>query len=287
MKNLFLHILIAASLTLMSLVFIRFGGFFAVSLLIIVPMPLLLMGLMNGILPASLGMSLVALTLSIFLPQSTLVYVFAFALPSLVLIFLVFTGSIGRLALLFPFFMAVTTSLFILYAFGFEASALNTQLSNDLDKIFATPMGAEYADLKSFLIAALPPSTLFFWTAMLLISFYLANRVVKRLVQIPTPDLATLRLPRLASALLGLAFLISYLSPSVFINLFIAAFSLSFILQALAVLHFIARGKAWRLPFLVLFYALSLSVLSGVSQLALILFGLADVIFNFRNLKDK
>jgi predicted membrane protein len=99
-------------------------------------------------------------------------------------------------------------------------------------------------------------------------------------------DLATLKLPRIAAGALGLAYLGSFFSASLHINMLAAALSVGFILQALAVLHFITRGKKWRTPFLVVFYIASTFVLGGISHIALLLFGLADVIFNFRNLKD-
>jgi hypothetical protein len=131
---------------------------------------------------------------------------------------------------------------------------------------------------------ALPPTAAVFTTATNMLNLWLAGRIVRisgRLNR-PPSDLSTMRFPVYAPALIGVAFVASFLPGMVghFGVVVTASMLLAYAILGLAVMHAITRGMKSR-PFALggLYAAV---IIFGWPMLFLSMLGLADTAFDLR-----
>jgi hypothetical protein len=138
--------------------------------------------------------------------------------------------------------------------------------------------------LLDIMVAVLPPTAAVFTTAVNMFNLWLASRIVRisgRLHRPPT-DLSAMRFPPYALALVGAAFVASFLPGMVgqFGVVVTSTMLLAYALLGLAVMHAITRGMNSR-PFALggLYAAV---IIFGWPMLLLSMLGLADSAFNLR-----
>jgi hypothetical protein len=146
------------------------------------------------------------------------------------------------------------------------------------------PSGADHGRLLDVMVAVLPPTAAVFTTAVNMFNLWLASRVTRisgRLHR-PVSDLAAMRFPAYAPALIGAAFVASFLPGMVgqFGVVLTATMLLAYALLGLAVMHAITRGMNAR-PFALggLYAAV---IIFGWPMLLLSMLGLADTALDLR-----
>jgi hypothetical protein len=146
------------------------------------------------------------------------------------------------------------------------------------------PRESDRGRLLDIMVAVLPPTAAVFTTAVNMLNLWLASRIVRisgRLHRPPT-DLSAMRFPPYAPALIGAAFVASFLPGMVgqFGVVVTATMLLAYALLGLAVMHAITRGMNSR-PFALggLYAAV---IIFGWPMLLLSMLGLADTAFNLR-----
>ncbi len=183
----------------------------------------------------------------------------------------------------------------ILY-FGTDEASFRASLKSFLERVFRSaerigadsplplPSSADSGRVIEFMVALLPPTAAVFTTATNMLNLWLASRVVRisgRLHR-PPSDLSAMRFPVYAPALIGGAFVASFL-PGLFGHFGVvvtASMMLAYAILGLAVMHAITRGMNSR-PFALggLYAAV---VIFGWPMLLLSMLGLADTAFDLR-----
>ena len=118
---------------------------------------------------------------------------------------------------------------------------------------------------------------------LLVVNLWVAARIAQlsNLLPVPWPDIpASLRVPRLLAILLAVALGLSFAGgPVGMIGVIVSgALLMAFLLQGLAVVHALTRGKSFRLPLLIIVY---LTLIWTVALYALL--GLVDAALAFRD----
>ncbi|AMN42929.1 DUF2232 domain-containing protein [Rhodoplanes sp. Z2-YC6860] len=179
--------------------------------------------------------------------------------------------------------------------FGTDEPSFRASLRGFLDRMLgaAERMGADAIPLPresdrvrllDIMVAVLPPTAAVFTAAVNMFNLWLASRIVRisgRLHR-PPSDLSAMRFPPYAPALIGAAFVASFLPGMVgqFGVVVTATMLLAYALLGLAVMHAITRGMNSR-PFALggLYAAV---IVFGWPMLLLSALGLADTAFNLR-----
>ena len=180
--------------------------------------------------------------------------------------------------------------------FGTDEASFRASLRSFLERMSRTaggvasdasaplPSSADSSRIIDFLIAALPPIAAVLTTATNMFNLWLASRIVRisgRLNR-PPADLAAMRFPFYAPALIGLAVVASFLPGLVgsFGAVLTASMLLAYAVLGLAVMHAITRGMSSR-PFALggLYAAL---IVFGWPMLLLSMLGLAETAFDLR-----
>jgi hypothetical protein len=173
---------------------------------------------------------------------------------------------------------------------GADAETFRTSLRSGLERIIArgeaTPADrASLPDrLLDFLVAALPPAAAVLTTITDLVNLWLAERIARisgRLCR-PPSELSAMRFPPYAPALVGIAFVATFLPgmASISAGVLTASLMMAYAVLGFAVLHSVTRGMASR-PF-TLGGAYAVVLMLGWPVLALSMLGLADTAFDFR-----
>jgi hypothetical protein len=146
------------------------------------------------------------------------------------------------------------------------------------------PRESDRGRLLDIMVAVLPPTAAVFTTAVNMFNLWLASRIVRisgRLHR-PASDLSAMRFPPYAPALIGAAFVASFLPGMVgqFGVVVTATMLLAYALLGLAVMHAVTRGMNSR-PFALggLYAAV---IIFGWPMLLLSMLGLADTAFDLR-----
>ena len=192
---------------------------------------------------------------------------------------------------------AVISALIVIAAianFGTDEETFRTALRSGLERMLRLQGRGTGADrtsvlpnmgrLVDFLVVALPPAAAILTTITNVVNLWLASRIVRvsgRLRR-PSPDLAGMRFPAYAPALIAAAVAGSFLSGLLGIASGVLAASLlmAYAILGFAVLHAITRGMDSRLFVLGGIYA-AVAIL-GWPVLVMTLLGLADTAFDLR-----
>jgi hypothetical protein len=148
---------------------------------------------------------------------------------------------------------------------------------------FPAPSDEQLAALAEFALAALPAAFAAYWVAIFTLNLYLAGRVARASGRLGRdwPDLAALAYPRGFPLLLALALPASFAPGAMGIagTSFTGGLLFAYLVAGLALMHFIARGRA---PWLLWFVYAALIVFGPYAALALTIGGLLDPIFDLR-----
>jgi hypothetical protein len=180
--------------------------------------------------------------------------------------------------------------------FGTDEASFRASLKSFLERVFRSaerlgadtpvplPPSIDSGRVIDLMVVALPPTAAVFTTATNMLNLWLAGRIVRisgRLNR-PPSDLSTMRFPVYAPALIGVAFVASFLPGMVghFGVVVTASMLLAYAILGLAVMHAITRGMKSR-PFALggLYAAV---IIFGWPMLFLSMLGLADTAFDLR-----
>ncbi len=271
------------------------GFALAIAVGVIAPLPLLIVALGLGELFAAAAAAAGAVLIGILIdPMAAGVFLLSVAAPSLVLGFMGRRPALGEPGLLL-LTIAVCAILAAWVTVGFLAlkySSLDAALEDMVTQLLplaksmieATDIlsnGVDARDFTRWVVLAMTPAAAGWGVAALCLNLYLAGRVssISGLLPRPWPDIpATLRLPRMTFALMGVA-LAACLIPGVARLLAataLAALLIAFAVQGLATLHAVTRGRPSRPAVLIGFYMLSFALFPWPIVLAAGL-GLTDV----------
>lgn len=149
---------------------------------------------------------------------------------------------------------------------------------------FALPDGMDSAGLAGVLATLMPPAAAGSWTLMMAINYWLARRVTlaSGISNRPMAPFRELMLPRAAGLALGGFLVLTFLPGLLGLagTLFVAAFSVAFMIQGLSYLHHATHGRNAQGPVLFIVYAAL--VLFGWPGVILIFVGLFDIFFDLR-----
>lgn len=149
---------------------------------------------------------------------------------------------------------------------------------------FALPEGMDSANLAGVLATLMPPAAAGSWTLMMAVNYWLARRVTlaSGASQRPITPFRELRMPRVAGLALGGFLVLTFLPGLIGLagTLFVAAFSVAFMIQGLSYLHHATHGWSSQGPVLFIVYAAL--VLFGWPGVVLIFVGLFDTFFDIR-----
>jgi hypothetical protein len=156
------------------------------------------------------------------------------------------------------------------------------------------PTGVDVRSLARATVLAAAPMVAGSSLVMLMFNLWLAGRVAQLSGQLsrPWPDIAwELRLPRIYLLVFGLAAAIGpYFGglPGLIVIIVAAALGVAYALVGLAVAHYLLRGSSFRIPLLIVIYlGLVVPVTWLVFLLALVVAGILDTAFSFRDRKKK
>lgn len=172
---------------------------------------------------------------------------------------------------------------------GTDAEGFRTALRSGLERMIArgetaSPERSISERLLDFLVAALPPAAAVLTTITNLVNLWLAERVarISGRLRRPPSQLSAMRFPPYAPALLGAAFLVTFLPglPGLGSTVLTASLLMAYAVLGFAVLHAVTRGMNSR-PF-TLGGAYAAVLVFGWPMLALSMLGLADTAFDLR-----
>jgi len=277
-------------------------------LFVLTPLALFLAGLGLGPLAAIVaGAAGTLLVLVAGTPLGALVFAGSQAVPVIILIYLaalhrdapdgtVEWYPVGRLVIAAALVAGAFAALTLLLLGG-DIDALRTALrdmlqtfvANELPKMPDAPtLGpAEIDEAASIALALLPAASAISSMSSLLLNFWLAGRITLasgRLAR-PWPDLPAMVYPPVTPLLLALAAGIGFLVglPGMIAAGFAGALFFAYVLLGLAVVHYVTRGRPWRVFALWALYG-ALFIMNTVASLAIALLGLAEAIWPMRKL---
>ncbi len=282
-------------------------------LFLITPLPLLLAGLGWGPRAALIAGVAGALLLTLAGPMVAAVFALSQAVPAAVLSYLTMLNREGdapgdpaparewyppgRLVIWAAILAAVPAVVWSLIADA-NSTEIKAALASGLEAAFKNgaveaPGGGPWtpeaiASFSAKLYAALPGGSAVAWMSGLLLTLWLAGRIMRASGQLmrPWPDLATLQFPKstgLAFAAITLAAVLLDGPGGIAGRAFLGAFLLAYLLMGLAILHFITRGSNWR-PFALGGLYGALLFVNGLAAIPIVLLGLSD---NFVNLRRR
>jgi hypothetical protein len=149
-----------------------------------------------------------------------------------------------------------------------------------------TPLDAEsVAQISAIIYAALPGGSAIAWMSGLLLTLWLAGRIMLASGQLtrPWPDLSAMEFPPGTALVFAIALGAAFLAgpAGLIARAFLGAFLLAYVLLGLCVLHYTTRGSKWR-PFILWGVYITLLILSAYVAIPLALIGLSDRFLNFR-----
>jgi len=281
-------------------------------LFLLTPLALFLAGLGLGPLAAVVaGAAGATLVLVAGTPLGALVFAVSQALPVIILTYLASlhrqSGDgttewypVGRLVIAAALIAGAFASLTLLLL-GADTEALRAALremlqafvDSELPNIpseMPTPrLGpAEIDEATAIALALLPAASAISSMGSYLFNLWLAGRITlaSGRLERPWPDLAAIVYPPVTPLLLALATGAGFLAglPGMMAAGFAGALFFAYVLLGLAVVHYVTRGRPWRVFALWALYA-SLFVMNTVASLAIALLGLAEAIWPMRKLK--
>ncbi|MGJ4938996.1 DUF2232 domain-containing protein [Bradyrhizobium sp. HKCCYLS1011] len=195
---------------------------------------------------------------------------------------------IGRI-LLWIAAVATLTTFAALLTLGTDAATITSTLHRALSRILSasdSPVSADTEQWIDTLINVAPAAAALFATATLTLNLWLAAKIAATsgLLRRPWPDLRTVALPPLTVAALFAAIGLSFAGGLVAILAVITASTLlmAYALTGLAVLHTLSLRWSSRPLWLGLSYALILTPVWPMLFCAMVMLGLADLVFGLR-----
>lgn len=172
---------------------------------------------------------------------------------------------------------------------GPDIETLKVTVRKLIDEVFKAQIEAvnggkqlgeeELAKLTDVGLYLLPAATALSWMSTILLNLWLAGRITAASgkLQRPWPDIAAMRFPRLAPAVLALSTAATFLTgyPALAAAAISGAFYFAYVLMGLAVIHYITRGQPWR-PFVLWALYGALFILNTGVSLVIAILGLAD-----------
>jgi hypothetical protein len=277
-------------------------------LFVLTPLALFLAGLGLGPVAAVVaGVAGTSLVLVAGSPIAALVFAISQAVPVIVLTYLASlhrqTDSgvtewypVGRLviaaALIAGVFACMTLALL-----GGDVEALRSALREMLQAFVNTELPkmpdapklgpAEIEEATSIALALLPAASAISSMSSLLFNLWLAGRITlaSGRLQRPWPDIPAMLFPPATPLLLAVSTGIGFLAglPGMLAAGFAGPLFFAYVLLGLAVVHYITRGRPWRIFALWALYG-SLFVMNTIASLAIALLGLAEAIWPMRKL---
>ncbi len=142
---------------------------------------------------------------------------------------------------------------------------------------------AQVETLTEFLLAVLPAALSAYWLAIFTLNLYLAGRIARASGRLGRdwPDLAQLAYPAIFPILTVAAFATSFASGALGVvgTSLSGALLVAYLLAGLALMHFVARGRA---PWLLWFVYGALILLGPYAALALTVAGLIEPVINLK-----
>lgn len=189
---------------------------------------------------------------------------------------------------------AVPAALWSLLA-DLESERLKEALAAALTEAFksgsvtgpgGTPLGAEeIATISAIVYAALPSGSAIAWMGGLLLTLWLAGRIMLASGQLsrPWPDLSAMEFPSVTALVFVATLLASFLDgpAGIAARALAGALMFAYVLLGLSVIHYITRGNTWR-SFILWGLYFTLMVLSVYAAVPLAIIGLSDRILNLR-----
>jgi Predicted membrane protein (DUF2232) len=274
-------------------------------LLLLTPLPSLLAGIGWGWMPAAAGAAVGALVMVVVASTSFAAgYFLALGLPVVLIAYLAYLNRPHPQAAAAVEWFPAGSLLAGVALYGGALPVLVLPMLGGSYDILRAPLSAfvhalvanaaadfglaaaseqQTAALAEIALAALPAAFAAYWVAIFTLNLYLAGRVARASGRLGRdwPDLAALAYPRGFSLLLALALLASFAPGAMGIagTSFTGGLLFAYLVAGLALMHFIARGRA---PWLLWFVYTSLIVFGPYAALALTLGGLLDPIFNLK-----
>src|SRR5262245_20277965 len=279
----------------------RGSPWLSVLLPLLTPLPTLLAGLGWGWMSAAAGAATGALVMAIAVGASAAVgYFLGFGLPAAIIAYLANLSRpdpqdpgrrewypAGRLVAGVALYGGALPIL-ALPALGGSYEFVRAPMSEVLKRLstrapdlgFKPFTDAQIEALAEFIVVVLPATLAAYWVAIVALNLYLAGRIARASGQLGRdwPDLAALAYPRGFPLLVALAFAASFAPGAVGVAgaSFSGALLVAYFIAGLALMHFIARGRApWILWFvyacLILFppYAAAALMVGGLLEPAL------------------
>jgi len=273
-------------------------------LLLLTPLPSLLSGLGWGWLPAAAGAVAGALVMAGGAsPSFAIGYFLALGLPAALACYLAYLSRpqqddantvewypVGRLvAALSLYGGALPVAVLPLIGGSYEGlrapmREFFRRLSTRAPELGLQPLNDHQIEaLSEFIIAALPGALAAYWLAIFVLNLYLAARIARASGRLGRdwPDLPALSFPAGFPLLLAFALAASFFPgiPGVAGTSFTGALLLAYLIAGLALIHFIARGRA---PWILWFVYAALLLFEPYTAVALTLGGLLEPALKLR-----
>ena len=193
----------------------------------------------------------------------------------------------------------VAIAIYVSSAYGgldIGLDRLSAEIAPNVEKLIGSkmqlPSGLDARGLGRAIILAAAPVIAGSGLVMLMINLWLAGRVAQLSAPSRTwPDIAwELRLPRIYLLVFGVSSAVGpYLGglPGLIVIIVAVTLGVAFALIGLAVTHYLTRGSSFRISLLILIYlGLAFPVTWVVFLLALVVAGILDAAFSFRDRKQ-
>jgi hypothetical protein len=176
----------------------------------------------------------------------------------------------------------------IVVLFGFDFDAYQASLRQSVDRALAAmamPASDGQRMLGALMAVALPIAAAIIWTFVTTFNLYVAGKIVRASGRLPRPwpDLASLRLPKIAAGAMLFGSLVSFLPGMAgHVGVIVLSVGLAiFALAGFALAHDMTRGWGMRGFALGLLYALTFVI--GWPMIFVAMAGLADTLFDLRS----
>jgi hypothetical protein len=277
-------------------------------LFVLTPLALFLAGLGLGPVAAVIaGIAGTSLVLVAGTPIGALVFAVSQAIPVIALTYLASLNRqapdgtvewypVGRLVIAAALIAGTFAGLTLLLLGG-DVEALRTALREMLQAFVNTELPkmpdapklgpAEIEEATSIALGLLPAASGISSMSSLLFNLWLAGRITLasgRLAR-PWPDIPAMMYPPVTPLLLAVSTGVGFLAglPGMLAAGFAGPLFFAYVLLGLAVVHYITRGRSWRIFALWALYG-SLFIMNTVASLAVALLGLAEAIWPMRKL---
>jgi hypothetical protein len=271
---------------------------------LLTPLPTLLAGIGWGWLPAAVGVVAGSLAMAVAVSApSAVVYFMAFGLPVVVIAYLAYLSRpdpqdptrrewypVGRLLAGISLYGGALPVM-ALPAIGGSYEFVRAPMTEVLRRLSARapelglkPLtDAQVEALAEFVVVVLPATLAAYWVAILAINLYLAARIARASGQLGRdwPDLPALAYPPGFPLLAALALVASFAPGTVGVAgaSFSGALLLAYLIAGLALMHFIARGRA---PWILWFVYAALVLFTPYAAVALAIGGLLEPALKLR-----